>query len=339
MADSPLSERISAPATVHPSVHGLAWTPATLDDIDELTELQRAIDAADHPNYAQTREEMEEDLSHSYLDLAVDSLVARDEHGVAVAYGLVELSPGQETIVRSFLFGGVHPEHRGRGIGRELLAWQQSRALQQLAGSPKTLPGWICGNADERAPATARLLERSGFTATRWFISQTRDLAQEIPDVDLPREITLAPYSVELSDAIHAAKNAAFQDHWSSQPTTDEQWNSMVGLDTFRADHSSVALAPDGSVAGFLITFVVEDDWKLQGFSSAYISLLGVVREWRRRSIAPALLAHAMRSYRDAGYEMAELDVDSDNPSGALGLYTGMGFVEQHRSVSYVRVY
>jgi mycothiol synthase len=339
MADVPLSERIEAPATVMPNVEGLTWRAATLDDLDALTVLQRAIDLADHPNYATTRDELEEELSHSYVDLERDSLVARDVHGVTVAYGTVELSPGQETIVRSFLYGGVHPEHRGRGIGRELIAWQQSRALQQLAGSPKTLPGWICGNTDERDPATARLLARSGFMPTRWFISQLRDLAQDIPVVDLPPGITLVPYSTELSDAIHVAKNEAFRDHWSSQPTTDEQWSSMTGLDSFHAGHSSAALAPDGSVAGFLITFVVEDDWELQGFSSGYVALLGVVREWRRKGIAPALLAHAMRAYRDAGFEKAELDVDSDNPSGALGMYTGMGFVEQHRSVAYLKVF
>jgi hypothetical protein len=30
------------------------------------------------------------------------------------------------------------------------------------------------------------------------------------------------------------------------------------------------------------------------------------------------------------------LDVDSENPSGALGLYTGMGFTAASRSVAFV---
>ena len=33
---------------------------------------------------------------------------------------------------------------------------------------------------------------------------------------------------------------------------------------------------------------------------------------------------------------LVALDVDSENPTGALGLYTGMGFVATSRSVAHV---
>ena len=70
--------------------------------------------------------------------------------------------------------------------------------------------------------------------------------------------------------------------------------------------------------------------------SGGYVALVGVVRDWRRRGVAPAMLAEVMRAARAAGHERIALDVDSENPTGALGLYTGMGFVATSRSVAHV---
>ena len=37
-------------------------------------------------------------------------------------------------------------------------------------------------------------------------------------------------------------------------------------------------------------------------------------------------MASALRRFREEGYERAALDVDSGNPTGALGLYERAGF-------------
>jgi ribosomal protein S18 acetylase RimI-like enzyme len=89
----------------------------------------------------------------------------------------------------------------------------------------------------------------------------------------------------------------------------------------------------------FVNAYVNEEDWPGQGFSSSYIDLVGVPRAFRGRGIAPALLAASMRRMADGGLERAVLDVDSDSPTGALGLYKKVGFEESNRSVAYNRVY
>jgi mycothiol synthase len=155
---APLRERVVAPERLPlPDTDGLQWRPASTDDLDVLAELYGAISRADHPNYTQSREEIEDELGHSWVDLESDTLVALAGDGAAVAFGQAMLMPGKETLVRSILFGGVHPELRGRGIGRQLLAWQEARALQQLAAVDLTLPGWIMLYADDRSERTHRL--------------------------------------------------------------------------------------------------------------------------------------------------------------------------------------
>jgi hypothetical protein len=50
MPHSPLSERVDAPAELQPAaVSGVAWRPATLDDVDEIVSLAAAMAAVDPP--------------------------------------------------------------------------------------------------------------------------------------------------------------------------------------------------------------------------------------------------------------------------------------------------
>lgn len=335
----PLRDRVSASAEVAlpagPS--GVSWRRVTLDDVDALTELNAALAAADHPEWTETRDETEEELTHSWMHLDTDSVLAEVD-GLVVAYGLQVLPPEPESIVRSIAFGGVRPSHRGRGIGRELLAWHRERARQQFATSDLALPAWHMLYVEERNPSGLRLAERAGLPLVRWFSKMHRDLAADIPDLPLPAGLTLATPTLADVERLRVARNDAFRDHWGSQPSSVEGWTSMVDQDTFRLDLSVVALDGDRLV-GFVLTQVYEDDFASQGYRGGYLPLIGVVRDARGRGIAPALIAETLRRHRVAGFEKVALDVDSENPSGALGLYTRLGFVADTRSVAFVEAF
>jgi len=313
---------------------GISWRRVTLDDVDALVELNAAIAAADHPEWTETREELHDELTHSWVDLGRDSVIAVAD-GEIVAFGLQVALPNPETIVRSFAFGGVRPSHRGMGIGRGLLEWHRGRGLQQLAASDLELPGWLMFDFEERNTSGMRLAERAGIPLVRWFTKMQRDLAEPIPDLPAPEGLVFVTPTPADSHRILAAKNAAFRDHWGSQPTTVEGWESTMAQPTVRWDLGVLALDGD-EVVGFVMTDVYPDDFEAQGYVGGYIPLVGVTREWRRKGVAPALLAAAFRGYQAAGHEKVALDVDSANPSGALSLYTGMGFVPVTRSVAYV---
>lgn len=313
---------------------GIHWRSLTTDDAATIAELAERISARDHPTWSESVDEIHEELTHSWVDPSSDGLLATDADGTAVAWGLVVAPPDPESLVRVILFGGVAADHRGRGIGRELLAWQQSRALHMLAASDATLPAWVLSYAPDRAPEHGRLLQRRGFEPARYFTTLEADLARVDSQAAVPDGVRVLPFDASLSEAVREAKNAAFADHWGSQPASREAWESMQGLPSFRADLSRIALAGD-DVIGFVITETNEDDWERAGSRSGYIGLVGTVRAWRGRGLASALLTEVMRAYRDAGLETAVLDVDTENPTGALGVYTRLGFEPTARDVSY----
>ena len=344
MTSVPLSARVAAPSTVElpASVAGVTWRAATVADAPAIHACERAIGDVDHPRYTTPLEEIEEDFAHSYMDASTDSLLALGADGDVLAWGMVVLLPGQDTLVRSVLYGGVRPDQRGRGLGRALLEWQRGRGLQQLASSEKTLPGWLVLSTDDSTEATKKLYTRFGFSPARYFLELRRDLSSPVQPVPLAEGLKIEPFTAERSEHTRLARNDAFRDHWGSQPSTDEQWKSLVESSIFSPQLSHVAIdttVEGGAVAGFVLSTVNKEDWPGQGFSSAYIELVGVARGWRGRGIAPALLAHALAAIAAEGLDAAVLDVDSDSPTGALGLYERQGFVQSHRTVNYTSVH
>ncbi len=336
----PLSDRVSAPTTlpIPESDSELTWRPIRLDDLQGIMDCQWESDRVEHPEYMVPEEEIEDELKHSYFNLESDSLIAVDSSGSVVGYGLTIEDPGQQTLVRAILEGTVRPSQRGKGVGRRILAWQEARALQMFAASSKELPGWMVIFAEDRAPETVKLGLHAGFEVSRHFLSMNRDLSQPIPQ-EASDWFEAVPFDGSLSQRVFDARNDAFQDHWGSQPLTPERWNEVHTRSTFRGDLSRIALTPDGEIAGFVLSEVNPDDFETQGFSSAYVLLVGVPRAFRRRGVARILLASALQAYSGAGLEKAVLDVDSDSPTGADGLYGALGFETVNRSLALVKEY
>lgn len=308
------------------------------DDAELVAALEERMSMRDHPTWSQSLEEVQEEFARSWVDPQRDGMLALDPDGHALAWGLVVAPPEPESLVRVFLFGGVDPAHRGRGIGRRMLAWQHDRAREILATSDHALPAWVLSYAADRAPEHGRLLQHAGFEVARYFTTLECDLSSSVTSAALPEGVRVVPFDVALSERVRAAKNESFADHWGSQPSTREGWESMQSLPSFRPELSRIALVGD-DVVGFVVTEVNEDDWKRHGVRSGYIGLVGTVREWRGRGLASALLTEVLQAYRAVGFERAVLDVDTENPTGALGVYTRLGFTPTARDVSYRVVY
>lgn len=341
---SPIAERAAAPETLPVvTAGGLSWRAATLEDAAALTALTNTMGEADHSPMRVTLEETQEELHSPGVTLESDTLLGFDDAGELRAFGSVLAPPGDETTVRTFLFGGVHPERRGEGIGTELLAWQVARARQRLVTSGKDLPGRIAGFAEDSDPVDRHeLFRQAGFEPRRFYADLKRPLTGDvpaIPDVELTPPLRLVPFSDEVDEATRLAHNDAFRDHWGSEPQTREQWTN--GRSEFAPEWSFVVVdesAPEADgplVVAYALAGRYDADFPVRGYSFGYTDVLGTRRDYRGRKAAVAALAASMRAFADAGMDAAVLDVDTENPSGAQGLYASLGYTKEHGSVMY----
>ncbi|RYV50336.1 GNAT family N-acetyltransferase [Pengzhenrongella frigida] len=342
----PLAARAQAPAVVPlpGAALGLAWRSLTPADAPELAALVARIEEVDGAPFRTTLVEVGEWFTGSWKDPSRDTVGGFAPGGALVAYAFAEVAPGDVTIIRANLRGGVHPAYRRRGIGTALVRWMDARGRQLLAASGSSAAGWLTTFLEGESGAEHRLFAAAGFTPARWFTTMRRDLAEPSPERAVPSGLTLVPWSIELDDAIRVAHNEAFADHWGSQPRTAEQWrgsrSSFVPRWSFAivADADADADAdesPAPVVAGYLMAESFVDDWPVLGYSFGYVHQLGVRRPWRRQGLAVALLAAAMDAFRSEGVAYAVLDVDTENPTGAHGVYSRVGFTPVHRSVAY----
>jgi GNAT superfamily N-acetyltransferase len=323
-----------------PAVPALTWQPLSTELVPQWHRLYEALNEADGGTEHLAPEDLVDELEPEWIDLGRDTLLALDADGVARAFGLVQVRPGDVTMLRVQVWGGVDPQWRGRGIGRELLARQERQAADVAArrraelGPDTPATAWV--HVEDGVTAAERLLVRAGFHAARVNTVMRRDLAKPLPEPPAPAgDLRLVPWSADLDDRIRLAHNEAFLDHWGFQPwdvATWEQWES--GHRDFRGDWSFAVL--DGEeVAAYTLSAGYRNDWAVQGYTEGWTSKLGVRRPWRGTGLAKVLLAASMRAFRADGMEYAGLDVDSENPTGAVALYTGLGYEVQHRTTQF----
>lgn len=331
-----------------PNHDGLAWRPLRSDDIGPWFELIDRIERHDECTERERPSDLETLTKQSWVDLAADGRVGVDADGVFRAYARNDFRPGARETLAIRLTGGVDPDWRGRGIGRAMLEWQCARAVANVAelraGDPVAaeLPARMGSFVEEQITSQARLLEAAGFTTLRWFTELRRSLGerQNVAALDLDG-LAVRPYDGDIGERVRQAHNDAFRDHWGSNPHSPEAWRTGVEEDeAFRPAMSYVIVdtaGPDQPVVAYAVNCEFEHDWAAQGFTEGYTEALGVRRAWRGRGLAKHLLELSAEAFAKAGHPYATLDVDSQNPTGAVALYESLGYRSVHRAAYYAR--
>lgn len=304
-----------------------AWTHLRETDTPAWSELLRVIAEHDGTEEFYAAEDLAEELTDPQLDPVRDTVAVRDPSGVLVAYGqLHHRAALVDGAVRTGVAGGVHPEHRGRGVGRELLRRLEQRALEAAADRPESP---VVGRCDAGAQVAdhRRLLERCGYRGVRFFHEMRHDLVDPTP----VRARGIVGYHERFAAAVLAAHNAAFADHWASAPLSEREWRSEgPGSRTFRPTASFVLPGPDGRVDGYVLSY----QWTP---GELWIGQLGVRREARGRGVGRGLLEAVLAAARPSGFAEVGLSVDSESPTGAGRLYASAGFAVVRTFVTYRR--
>jgi len=314
---------------------GLTSTPITPDDLPALAALLAAAEEVDRTGEHHSADDLADEWVNDLVDLPRDSRLVRAGADV-VALATVIAPPTFRDAMSVYLDGRVHPAWRGRGVGRALLDWQLARGAQVHAERHPGAPARLTASLPTTMPDAEALARRAGLTPTRWFHTMHRPLT----GLPTPREVAgveLVAFDPARDDEVRRAHNRAFTDHYGSSERDQASWQTMfTGAASFRPDLSVLALA-GGAVAAYVLTYVWESDTAATGRREAHFGQIGVVPEQRGRGLSKVVIAEALHRAAARDCQLAGLDVDSENGSGALGLYEGLGFATVHTRTSWVR--
>ena len=228
------------------------------------------------------------------------------------------------------------PAFRRRGIGRALFRENVRRSAERAALEPDGTAVVLESFVEDVETGHKAILAAAGFEPVRHFFLMRVDDLGDVRDAPLPDGLELRPVTPEHHRAIFDAEAEAFKDHWGHREQTDDLFRTMFA--PAELDTGLWAVAWDGDeIAGVVQAWIWPEENEKLGVRRGWLERISVRRAWRRRGLGRALTAVALRNLHDAGMEDAMLGVDSENPTGALGLYEGLGFKVYSRAAAHRR--
>ena len=303
-------------------------------DLAEIARLESAEAEADGLQRRTSLDEVEARMAHASesFDPARDVTMAEID-GQVVAVAQREVVDTTDGLREYRLDGAVDPAWRRRGIGRLLLDHNE-RVARELAAREGAAAPVLGSWSWESQLGDSALLRGSGFEPVRWFFDMVRPDLSDIPGLELPAGLEIRPIDMSLARRVWHADIEAFADHWGGFDHSDA--NLQRWLDAPTTDLSIWVVAFDGDeIAGGVINSIDEEQNAALGYRRGWLSSVFTRRAWRRRGLASALIARSLEVLRERGQDSAALGVDADNPSGALGLYEGLGFRVDQRAIAW----
>ena len=311
----------------------------TRADIPGWNRLLAAIEKVEHSGDHYNEADLHEEMDNPDIEPGKDMVGAFDGDDLVGYFIVYSRSVGAENH-KVHLEGAVHPGRRGQGIGTRLAAAMLARGEEVHEAQHPGVPALylVSGMSDNEAQAD--LMASIGLTPERWNFVMRAELGEVSAPAQLPDGLEVRRYDASVAQPMFEAHNIVFLDHPNFTAWTEVMWKQWVtDSRNFRPDLSFVVV--DQETPEQLVAYVQTNEFdaylEATGRREAYIGKLGTRREYRGRGVATVLLRHCLRAYREAGYDLASLDVDSENPTGALGVYERAGFVVESRRTDYCK--
>ncbi len=303
------------------------------------------------------RERLDPDEIHEVTGL-VDAVTAHDGVRPLSEHVMLHLRYGGDTPARNFLLReadatvgyahldttdavegasaelAVHPQHRGRGNGRQLV-----EALIAEIGDNQRLRLWSHGAHS----GAAHLARSMGFERERVLWQMRRSLYSPIDDPRWPPKITIRTFEVgQDEEAWLEVNNRAFAEHPDQGMWTLDDLRMREQEPWFDANGFFLAES-DGKLVGFHWTKVHgaqgvdhdhAHDHAHEPIGEVYV--VGVDPSMQGRQLGPALTLRGLQHLRSSGLSQVMLYVDETN-TNAIRTYERLGFAKWDVDVCFLQ--
>jgi mycothiol synthase len=290
---------------------GFSTRTPTPEDAESVAALIVACQLADTGEADMSLEELIDDW-HG-LNLAEEAVVVAAPDGRIAGYADV-LNRSYVTIS---VYGYVHPDYRGRGIGACFVAWGERWTRDRMPQAPENARVVVQHFINAANEGARRLLESSGYAPVRGVYVMETELVEAPPLPRWPAGISVHTFVPGRDERMaYEAVEDAFRDLWGRPRNTFESFVRETEKESF--DPSLWFLARDGDeISGVALCKVLGD----QGS----VTVVGVRWPWRNRGLGLALLRHAFTEYHRRSVRKVLLSVDAESITGAPRLYGRAG--------------
>jgi mycothiol synthase len=302
---------------------GFATRAPEREDAEAVAAVIYASELADTGASAMSVEELLDDW-HS-LVLAEEAVAVVAPDGNIAAYA--------DVINRSFVtvsvYGYVHPDFRGLGLGTYLVAWGERYTRERMPNAPENARVVVQHYVNRANENARRLLESSGYAPVRGVYVMETELHEAPPQPHWPTGISVRTFVPNRDErAAFEAVEDAFRDMWGRPRGTFERFVEITGRESF--DPSLWYLAMDGDeIAGATLCKTLAGE--------GWVDVVGVRRPWRNRGLGLALLRHALGEYHRRGIDKVALSVDAESITGAPRLYGRAGMRVRESYAIYLK--
>lgn len=258
------------------------------------------------------------------FDPAEDIRLVFAPDGTLVGY--IEVWTTAKPPVHPWIWGRVHPDYSGLGIGSWMLTWAEKHAMRALDEIPDNLRFAFQIGIYAQAKESQTFFKDFGYRYLRSSYRMLIDIEETPPTPVWPDELTIRAYNPDTDvEAVFLADQDIFRDHFGFVEEPFEEGlqrfkHHMTEYDGF--DPSIWWLAFEGDqLAGICLCRPHSYD----DLDMGYVSTLGVRRPWRKRGLGLAFLHQAFGEFYRRGKHKVGLGVDAENLTGALRLYEKAG--------------
>lgn len=328
---------------------GFVWRSVSVGDAEAMADLNAAVREADGVGDIRSATEMAAVFKDDGRPVPPAFFgVFAGECLAALGALVARRRPAPEH--RMQFWGMVHPDFRRRGLGTELVSLAIREAPELHARTTFShSPLELAMDLYDDVPGHSQLAADTGFEIWRSSYEMIRDLPWDPADLSGPLSgsatgrlddgLEIVGFDQRYVDELRDAHIAAFVlDHPGATCPTPELWRRRFTNATFRPDLSCfVRDRQTHTIAGYLLANHSEEDAWASGKRDVHLMTIATRREYRRRGVAGSLIHTALTEAVKQGFDTASLDVDAENPTGAVRVYERAGFRVLHKCSAYIR--